>query len=214
MHDRFITFEGGEGVGKTTLLNSLAIRLESDGHTVCRTREPGGTPVAEALRGVLLDPDRSDSDISPMTEALILAAARRNHVEQKIRPSLEAGHWVLCDRFIDSTRAYQGPRISSENLILIEDLATDAVRPHVTFLLDADPVDLIERRKARGETTDRFERRPMSYHHGVREAFLLLAKQFPERIQILNALNTPDELEKSAYEILKNHYADTLEANT
>ena len=198
----FISFEGGEGVGKTTLLMGLASRLEGRGADVICTREPGGTPIAEALRNVLLDPTFNEEDASPTTEALILAAARRNHVEQKIEPALKHGSWVLCDRYIDSTRAYQGSRINALDLRKIEALATGGLLPDLTILLDAEPSDLLERRQQRGQTTDRFERRSLDYHRTVRKRFLDIAAAEPRRIVVLNALQTPDELIDAADDII------------
>lgn len=150
--------------------------------------------MAEALRSVLLDPAYREDDASPMTEALILAAARRNHVEQKINPALASNKWVLCDRFIDSTRAYQGDSIGALDMASIEALATAGVVPSLTFLLDAAPSALIERRQQRGQNTDRFERRSLDYHNTVRQRFLDIAEQNPERIIVLDALQTPEAL--------------------
>lgn len=150
--------------------------------------------MAEALRSVLLDPAYREDDASPMTEALILAAARRNHVEQKINPALASNKWVLCDRFIDSTRAYQGEKIGALDMAAIEALATAGVIPSLTFLLDAAPAALIERRQQRGQNTDRFERRSLDYHNTVRQRFLDIAEQDPERIIVLDALQTPESL--------------------
>ena len=201
----FISFEGGEGVGKTTLLTGLASRLEGRGADVVCTREPGGTPIAEALRNVLLDPTFNEEDASPTTEALILAAARRNHVEQKIETALKHGSWVLCDRYIDSTRAYQGSQISASDLGKIEALATGDLLPDLTILLDAEPSDLLERRQQRGQTTDRFERRSLDYHRTVRKRFLDIAAAEPRRIVVLNALQTPDELIDAADAIITSN---------
>lgn len=150
--------------------------------------------MAEALRSVLLDPAYREDDASPMTEALILAAARRNHVEQKINPALASNKWVLCDRFIDSTRAYQGEKIGAPDMAAIEALATAGVIPSLTFLLDAAPAALIERRQQRGQNTDRFERRSLDYHNTVRQRFLDIAEQDLERIIVLDALQTPESL--------------------
>ncbi len=189
-------------MGKTTLLTGLASRLEGRGANVVRTREPGGTPIAEALRNVLLDPTFNEEDASPTTEALILAAARRNHVEQKIEPALKNGSWVLCDRYIDSTRAYQGSRISASDLEKIEALATGGLLPDLTILLDAEPSDLIERRQQRGQNTDRFERRSIDYHRTVRQRFLDIAVAEPRRIVVLDALKAPDALIDAADAII------------
>ena len=203
---RFITFEGGEGAGKSTLLGNLVSRLEAAGGTVAKTREPGGTPLAERLRSALFHVDPSETSPSVYTEALVISAARRDHVDHFIRPALGKGHWVFCDRFTDSTRAYQGGALDETVISTLEALATDGLKPGLTFLLDADPKDLLARRQERGGPTDIFERRPMSFHEEVRQSFLELARRFPERIVVLNALQTPEELAAEAMSVLDRVY--------
>ena len=199
---RFITFEGGEGAGKSTLLENLTHKLEANGSTVLKTREPGGTPLAERLRAALFHVDPAETSPSVYTEALVISAARRDHVDNFIRPALDSGHWVLCDRFTDSTRAYQGGALDKDTLDALETLATDGLSPGLTFLLDADPDDLLARRQERGGPTDIFEQRDMSFHAQVRESFLDLARYYPERIVVLDALKSPEELAAEAMSVL------------
>ncbi|MAK61928.1 MAG: dTMP kinase [Ponticaulis sp.] len=194
----FITIEGGEGAGKSTLIHNLEDRLNKHGFQVSLTREPGGTPLAERIRSLLLKTDADSSSMSVHTEALLVSAARRNHVEQFIRPEIQKGHVVICDRFTDSTRAYQGSELSEDELGLLEAFATDGLRPGTTFLLDAPPDALVERRHQRGLETDRFEGRNLEFHNRVRNSFLRCAEMFPERIVVLNALLPPDELADTA----------------
>ncbi|MAP94476.1 MAG: dTMP kinase [Ponticaulis sp.] len=203
---RFISFEGGEGVGKTTLLRNLERRFIERGQHVHCTREPGGTPIAEQLRGVLLSSGNADAALSPMTEALIISAARRDHVDLVIKPKLAEGFWVLCDRFTDSTRAYQGEKLTDADLTDLERCATAGLEPGLTILLDAPPEKLIERRISRGETTDRFEKRPMAFHNAVREAFLKLAQNHPTRILVIDALQTPEMIEMQVWEEVESRF--------
>ena len=135
---KFITFEGGEGVGKSTQIRLLAEKLASHGIDCIQTREPGGSSKAEAVRELLLSGTIADMGIPPSGEAVLFAAARADHVDTKIRPALEKGQWVLCDRFMDSTRIYQGEssEVSQELVNVLERLAIDGVRPNITFILD------------------------------------------------------------------------------
>lgn len=196
---RFISLEGGEGAGKTTLLTGLQRKLEASDETVSVTREPGGTPLAEQLRSLLLSNAANDPAMSTMTEALLLATARRDHVDGFIKPRLKAGHFVLCDRFIDSTRAYQGVALSSDAINTLEELATDGLKPVITFVLDAPPSALKMRREQRGLNTDRFESRSMEFHDRVRKAFLDIARENPGRVIVLDALLPADELLEHAW---------------
>lgn len=185
----FITLEGGEGAGKSTLLDNLAARAKREGVSSIKTREPGGTPLAESLRKLILNPP-GDGNWSPMAEALMLNAARSDHLDKKIRPALEAGQWVFCDRFSDSTLAYQsaGQGVAMSTLLAMEALVLECSRPDITLILDAPPEKLLERRRARGGPADAFEARPMQFHRNVREAFLNVARNWPERCVVLDAL--------------------------
>ncbi len=192
---RFITFEGGDGVGKTTQISRLAERLEGVGRRCRLTREPGGTAFAERLRALILDPTTPEH--SPLSEALLFVAARHDHVERLIRPSLGEGVWVLCDRFIDSTRAYQGVagNIDGATLRALENLVHPDCAPDLTIILDLEPAKGAERRAARdqeagrvvGEGGDRYERRDVGFQMKLRQAFLDIAADEPERCRVVDA---------------------------
>ena len=183
MSGYFIVFEGGEGAGKSTQEALLTEALEQRGLTVTRTREPGGTPAGEEIRRVVLSPEFEGLD--PRAEALLFAAARGEHVARVIRPALERGEVVICDRYLDSSVAYQGfarglgPR-------RIRDLslwATNELLPDLTIVLDIDPADGLGRFTER----DRLEAEPLDYHRQVRAAYLALAEEDPERYLVLDA---------------------------
>ena len=187
---RFITLEGGEGAGKTTQLRRLADALRADGHDVLSTREPGGSAGAEEIRALIVsgEPGRWD----PVTEALLLYAARRDHLERTIRPALAAGRWVLCDRFADSTMAYQGYG-HGLGRAAVEDLHRTAIgdfRPDLTLILDL-PVETGLRRAAeragQGTAEDRFERMGRAFHQRLRDGFLDIARQDPDRCRVIDA---------------------------
>ena len=190
---RFISLEGGEGVGKTTQLRSLAAALQERGHEVVTTREPGGSAGAEAIRELLLTGE--EERWSPRAEALLFAAARTDHVDKRIRPALEAGRWVLSDRFIDSSLAYQG---------WAGGLGVDAVRAINTFGIgdgfpDRTLVLLLpeggERARRRdGDASDRIGGRPNSYHAAVETAFRQLAAAEPGRVRLVDASGAPAEV--------------------
>jgi len=197
----FVTLEGGEGSGKSTLLEGLAARAKEHDIDAIKTREPGGTtPLAETLRSLALNPPEGQQ-WSPMAEALLMNAARSDHLDKKIRPALEAGQWVFCDRFSDSTLAYQsvGHGVSMPTLLAMEALVIEASRPDVTLVLDAPPEKLMSRRKKRGGTVDAFEARPIHFHRSVREAFLMIARKWPERCVILDALTPEARLLEEAW---------------
>ena len=186
MSGLFVTFEGGEGAGKSTQIRRLAAGLEAAGARVLLTREPGGSPLAETLRGLLLTPDAASGD--PLTQALILAAARRDHVRRTIRPALAEGRIVLCDRFADSTRAYQGGALANEPLEATIALGSDGLVPDRTYLLDLDPAQGLGRARGRGRPEDEsFERADLGFHQGVRRRFLDGARQAPERVIVFDA---------------------------
>lgn len=189
---RFITFEGGEGTGKSTQARRLAAHLRARGLDVVETREPGGSPGAEAVRHVLLS--GAAEPFGPQTEALLFAAARADHVDQLIRPALAAGRMVVCDRFFDSTRVYQGAvgDVPQTMLDALEEVAAGGARPDLTFVLDV-PVELgLERAAARGNGADRFEKEDAAYHERVRAAFLALAQKEANRFAVVDASGDPD----------------------
>lgn len=199
----FITLEGGEGSGKSTLMTGLRERCQQHAIDVVVTREPGGTPLAEQLRALILTPQK-DEAISPLAEALMLNAARLDHLEKKIRPALSSGSWVICDRFADSTRAYQSAKggVPMSVLLSLEATVLGDTFPDLTLVLDAPPEQLIERRRARGGALDAFELRPLSFHTSVRETFLQIAQDAPERCTVLNALRTPERLLEEAWKAI------------
>ncbi|MBO1075294.1 dTMP kinase [Roseomonas marmotae] len=189
---RFITLEGGEGAGKTTLARRLAGALASLGLPVLRTREPGGAPGAEALRGLLL---HGGVAWDPVAEAMLMFAARREHLAKTIQPALEAGIWVICDRFADSTLAYQchGHGLDPQVWHKLAEVALGPFAPDLTLVLDLPPEQGMARAQARG-TPDRFERLGAEYHARVREGFRAIAAANPERCTIMDATQGPDEV--------------------
>ena len=190
---RFITLEGGEGTGKSTLIAGLSDALQDRGQNVIVTREPGGTKLAEEVRALALNPPAGET-WSPLSHALLMNTARDDHLNKLIRPAFERGDWVLCDRFADSTRAYQsidGQDI--ETLLKIERAVVGETRPDLTLILDGAPEDLAERRRARG-TQDVFEQKDLDFHTKVREAFLEIAEQEPDRCAVIDALPTPEQV--------------------
>ena len=187
----FLTVEGIEGSGKSTLLGGLADRLRSRGREIFVTREPGGTPVGDAIRALFLD--RSVS-IAPLTEALLVNAARAQHVADRIRPELAAGHIVLCDRFVDSTLAYQGYGRGVDLQVLhgLCDAATGGLEPDLTFVLDLSVETSRRRTGSRGGPVDRLEAENDGFHQRVRDGFLELARG--PRYCVLDAMLPQDEL--------------------
>jgi dTMP kinase len=196
----FITFEGGEGAGKSTQVARLAAHLQAQGREVVTTREPGGSPRAEAMRDFLLS--GGARDFGPLAETMLFAAARADHVALTIRPALARGAIVLCDRFTDSTRVYQGAlgAIPSETLDGLEAIAIGSSRPDLTLIFDV-PAELGlaragARRVARGERADRFEVESAAFHAQIREAFLAIAAAEPGRCVVVGAAGSPDEVER------------------
>lgn len=187
---RFITIEGGEGVGKTTQIATLVASLAAHGIEVVLTREPGGTPRAERLREIVLQP--SDEPMPHTCELMLLFAARATHVANVIEPALQRGNWVICDRFIDSTYAYQGfgRGMDMEHIASLEKIVLGNLRPDTTLLLDA-PLDVglarAAKRNAATGSTDRMEREKREFFERVRSGYLARAKAHPERIQLIDA---------------------------
>ncbi len=183
-----ITLEGGEGSGKTSILKLMADILEQQGHQIVCTREPGGIEIAEQIRQVILD--RNNSSMDPRTEALLYAAARRQHLVEKVIPALDAGKIVLCDRFIDSSLAYQGYArgIGIEEIYAINKFAIDDHMPDLTLYFDVEPqVGLARIEKDAGREVNRLDVESMKFHEAVREGYQLLVNQYPERIQVIDA---------------------------
>lgn len=189
MRGRFITLEGGEGVGKSTQARLLAERLRSRGVEVVVTREPGGSPRAEAIRSVILS--GGAKAFGPAGEAILFYAARGDHLAETILPALRRGDWVVCDRFSDSTRAYQGVAGGVDPVLLkaLERIVVSDAEPDLTLILDM-PVDVSLRRmaeRAGGETPDRFESEAATFHEALRRAFLEIAEQEPRRCAVIDA---------------------------
>jgi dTMP kinase len=186
----FIAFEGGEGAGKSTQEGRLAEALTARGHRVVRTREPGGTPAAELIRAVLLDPEHTGLD--PRAEALLFAAARGEHVARVVRPALDRGDVVICDRYLDSSVAYQGygRGLGPERVRELSLWATGGLVPDLTIVLDVDPAIGL----SRVGSPDRLESEPQEYHRAVRAGFLAVAEQDPSRYVVLDATLPPDDL--------------------
>lgn len=199
---RFISIEGVEGAGKSTLIATLGRMLRARGHVVQLTREPGGTPAAERLRQVVLE--RGAETISPMTETLLMFAARGMHVENLIRPALLRGEWVLCDRFSDATRAYQGGGRGVDRGVI--DALADAVHgdlwPARTLLLDLPVARGFERMAQRAGTVDRIESEKAEFFERVRAAYLRIAREEPARVAIVDADRSSDAVAADAWRIL------------
>lgn len=196
----FITFEGGEGSGKTTQIARLEARLRGQGVDVLRTREPGGSPQAEALRAEIVSgaPHRW----SPLAETLLINAARDSHLRETIRPALKRGMIVLCDRFIDSTRAYQGLAggVDTQFISLLENHVVDGTRPDLTLIFDLDPEVGLARAKS---TENRFEQKAREFHRRLQAAYREIAKAEPERCKIIDASGTPDEVSAAVWTIVQ-----------
>ncbi|MFJ7751627.1 dTMP kinase [Arthrobacter sp. NPDC097144] len=190
----FITFEGGDGAGKSTQAAKLTEALEADGRKVVRTREPGGTAVGEQLRSLVLE--HGNGEIDARTEALIFAASRAAHVAQVIRPAVERGDIVVCDRFIDSSVAYQGSgrSLGTGDVRQLNVWATEGFSPDLTVLLDVDPEQGRLRRTANQAAEDRLESEPDTFHLRIRRAFLEQARTDPSRYLVLDARQPVDEL--------------------
>lgn len=192
---RFITLEGGEGVGKSTQVKALAAKLRDRGLDVLETREPGGTPGAEHIRQLLLH--SAANAWSPRAEALLFAAARSDHVERLIEPALAAGKWVLCDRFVDSTRAYQGGNdgLSDAEILTLHGIGSNDLLPDRTLLLTLGAEAIATRRAARHlDQPDRFEDRQTDFHTGVNAAFDRIADADPSRFRRISAAGAPDDV--------------------
>lgn len=201
MKGRLITFEGGDGGGKTTLIRSIKEALEAKGLTVLSTREPGGTPLGESIRTLVLNTPIS---IHPMAELLLFLSSRVQHLEEVIKPALKKGVYVLCDRFNDSSMAYQGVarQLGLEKVEDLCRLATDPFEPDLTFYLDIDPKIGLQR-ASQVSPHDRLEQEKLDFHQRVQEGFLLLCQRFPHRIHKLDATHPPNAVFKEAFHILE-----------
>ena len=201
----FITFEGGEGTGKSTQLTLVDEWLRTLGHRTVVTREPGGTPLAEAVRALLLDPEL---DLDGLSEIFLLEAARRDHVEQVIRPALAEGAVVLCDRFTDSSLVYQGlvRRLGWDEVAGLNTLATGGLDPDLTLVLDMDPEAALVRaheRNSKGSAREsRLDDEPAEFHRRIREGFLKLAEREPDRVRVIDANGPPEKVFARVHPVL------------
>lgn len=207
----FITLEGGEGTGKSTQAARLAKKLRGAGHEVVQTREPGGSPAGEAIRALLLGGDLGP--ISPMTEALLFSAARAEHLQKTIIPALEKGHWVISDRFSDSTRAYQGLKdgLASQTIDDLENIVIGDHIPDFTILLDMPAEDGLARAKARHAgkgPVDRFEARDLPFHQALRDRFLEIAENGRRRIEIVDASKDEETVAAAIWQAVTDRLID------
>jgi dTMP kinase len=204
---RFISFEGGEGAGKSTQVQRLAARLKGGGREVVTTREPGGSPGAESIRDIVL---RGEADRwSPTTETLLMYAARRDHIERVIRPALARDAWVICDRFADSTRAYQGAAggVDPRFITALETFILEDTRPDLTLVFDL-PADLgLERAHARAGAEMRFESKGMAFHERLRDGFRAIAAAEPDRCALIDAADTMDAVEAAVWAAVSDRLA-------
>jgi len=216
---QFITFEGGEGAGKSTQIARLKSWLEAQGKSVVITREPGGSPGAEKIRQLLLSGEARD--LGPRGEAMLFAAARADHVDTTIKPALERGDWVLCDRYADSTRVYQGEAgVDSAYLKLLETAAVAGIYPDLTVLIDVPAEIGLSRVVVRAKTDDsggpdRFEGEAMKVHQRRRDLFLQLAGEEAYRFAVVDGSGTPDQVETAIQQAVMTTFAAELrEAET
>ena len=202
---QFITLEGGEGTGKSTLMSGLAERLRTKGINVLTVREPGGTPLAEDVRSLALK-KREDNNFSGIALALLMHTARDDLLEREIRPALRAGHWVLCDRFADSTRVYQGIDGAPDDLLeALERNIVAQTQPDLTLILDGPPDALLSRRSDRG-VSDVFETRDLDFHDEVRRRFLAIAEIHSDRCVVIDALQSPENVLKESTTVIDQRF--------
>lgn len=197
----FITFEGADGSGKSTQQKMAAQYLHDKGYNVLVTRDPGGTPLGQKIREILL---HHDGKIAPYCELFLYLADRAQHIEEKIIPALNEGKVVLCDRYVDSTLAYQGYArgLSTEEIFMLNNIVAQSLMPDLTFVFDVS-TEVAEKRV--GETKDRLESEAKEFHQKVREGFLDLAKKYPERIKIIDANQSINNVHSDVIEILSNY---------
>lgn len=210
MQGIFITIEGPDGAGKTSVLSELYPRLELEAtRRIVKTREPGGIPIAEKIRKIILDPRNSEMD--ERTEALLYAAARRQHLMEKVLPALEAGNIVLCDRFVDSSLAYQGAgrRIGVEAIAAINEFAIEGTVPDFTIYLDVDSDTGLERIKNhRRQQMDRLDSEGLEFHQRVRHEYLKLVEENPQRITKIDARMSLENVVEATYQAIVARYPE------
>lgn len=199
----FITLEGPEGSGKTTAVEAAVKKLEEMGYQIVRTREPGGTPISEQIRNVILD--KANTEMDPRTEALLYAASRRQHLAQKVWPALKEDKIVVCDRFLDSSLAYQGGArgLGVDDVLSINLFATENTWPDLTLLFDLDPQIGLARINSNAQReVNRLDLEKLEFHNKVRNSFLDLAKRFPERFVIIDASQSREEVAKATLDAI------------
>ena len=199
----FITLEGPEGSGKTTAVEAAVNKLKEMGYEIVRTREPGGTPISEQIRNVILDKENTAMD--PRTEALLYAASRRQHLVEKVWPAIKEGKIVICDRYLDSSLAYQGGArgLGIDEILNINLFATENTWPDLTLLFDITPEEGLKRIAANASReVNRLDLEKLDFHHKVRDSFLLLAKRYPDRYVIIDASKSREEVAKATLEAI------------
>ena len=200
----FITFEGPDGSGKSTVIKAVYERLINDGYSVILTREPGGTPIAEKIRDVILD--NSNTALDARTEALLYAASRRQHLVEKIWPAIKEGKIVLCDRFLDSSLAYQGEgrKLGIENILNVNLFATENTYPDLTLFFNISPEEGLKRvLKDKKRVADRLDNENANFHQTVYNGFLKVNSMYKDRIQVVDATKSLNEVIENAYKIIK-----------
>ena len=204
----FVTIEGPDGSGKSSVTKEVVKLLEKDGYTIVLTREPGGTPIAEEIRNVILD--KKNTAMDPMTEALLYAASRRQHLVEKVWPLSKEGKIVISDRFLDSSLAYQGGArgLGIDNVLALNQFATDGYYPDLTLLFDLDPRIGLQRIAAnKTREVNRLDLEKIDFHDSVRKTFLELASRFKDRFVVLDASKSFDEVVQDAYKAIKDRLA-------
>ena len=199
----FITLEGPEGSGKTTAVEAAVKALEEKGYQIVRTREPGGTPIAEQIRNVILD--KANTNMDPRTEALLYAASRRQHLVEKVWPALKEGKIVICDRYLDSSLAYQGGArgLGVENILNVNLFATENTWPDLTLLFDITPEEGLRRISANANReVNRLDLEKLEFHHKVRDTFLELARRYPDRFVIIDASKSREEVARATLDAI------------
>ena len=201
----FITFEGPDGSGKSTVIKAVYERLINDGYSVILTREPGGTPIAEKIRDVILD--NSNTALDARTEALLYAASRRQHLVEKIWPAIKEGKIVLCDRFLDSSLAYQGEgrKLGIENILNVNLFATENTYPDLTLFFNISPEEGLKRvSKDKKRVADRLDNENANFHQEVYNGLLKVNSMYKDRIQVIDATKSLNEVIENAYKIIKS----------
>lgn len=208
MDGKFITVEGGEGAGKTTVLNRVYEKLTNSGYRVILTREPGGIEISEKIRDIILNPNYKEMD--ERTETLLYAAARRQHLVEKIKPALKLGKIVLCDRFIDSSLTYQGyaRQIGIDHILKINDFAIDGYMPSLTVYFDIKPKIGLDRIRSNERNQNRLDLESLQFHERVYEGYQKLLKKYPNRIKRVDASKNLLDVEQEVYKLILSHITD------